>query len=118
MSIPIVATAVPKMPPTLIGLPVLMVTWLPRKKERPRATQIASTGKATHSNPTAIPVMMVVAGAVNLAAAILLTRGPGPAAEYLGKYTKTTHRGKPTVPPRPHHTPRGEPLELLSLGPP
>src|SRR6185312_17283979 len=75
ISIPIVATAVPKMPATLkprLDTPGI-VTWLPRKYERPSAALIASTGRATHSKPTAIPVIIVVAGPVIDEAAISRT---------------------------------------------
>ena len=82
ISIPIVATAVPKIPPGLITWGMLgskIVTWLPKKKESPKAAEIARTGRATHSNPTAKPVIIVVAEPVRDAETISRTGRQVPA---------------------------------------
>ena len=69
ISMPIVATAVPKTPLLNPGTPA-MSAWEPRTKEITSARPMVMAVAAVVSYPTAVPMMMFVAGPVLEASAI------------------------------------------------
>ena len=73
MSMPIVATAVPKMPPTLTPFSLTMPACAPSQWLAKRAMPIVIAVTNVVSKPTAMPVMMFVAGPVLMASAISRT---------------------------------------------
>ena len=73
MSMPIVATAVPKMPPTSLPSGVRMWAWEPSQWLAKRAMPIVIAVTKVVSKPTAMPEMMFVAGPVLDASAISRT---------------------------------------------
>ena len=73
MSMPMVATAVPKMPPTSWPSALVRCAWVPRKWLSQRAMPIVIAVTKVVSNPTAVPEMMFVAGPVLDASAISRT---------------------------------------------
>ncbi len=77
MSIPIVATAVPNTPLLNPGTPA-MSALEPRTKDATRAKPMAIAVAAVVSRPTAVPVMMLVAGPVREASAISRTGRQAP----------------------------------------
>ena len=79
MSMPIVATAVPKMPPTSCAGRVVSCACWPSQWLTNRATAIVIAVTAVVSKPTAVPEMMFVAGPVLDASAISLDRPEPPA---------------------------------------
>ena len=79
MSMPIVATAVPKMPPTLRPSADTRLAWSPSQWLTNRAMPIVIAVTAVVSKPTAVPEMMFVAGPVLDASAISRTGRKVPA---------------------------------------
>ena len=79
MSMPIVATAVPKMPPTLRPSSPMRPAWSPSQKLAKRAMLIVTAVTSVVSKPTAVPLMMFVAGPVLDASAISRTGRKEPA---------------------------------------
>ena len=73
MSMPIVATAVPKMPPTLTPFSLTMPARSPSQWLTNSAMTIVIAVTAVVSKPTAVPAMMFVAGPVFDASAISRT---------------------------------------------
>ena len=73
MSMPIVATAVPKMPPTSLPSGVRRPACSPSQCEAMRAMPIVMAVTKVVSKPTAVPLMMFVAGPVFDASAISRT---------------------------------------------
>jgi hypothetical protein len=73
MSMPIVATAVPKMAPTLSPFWLINSACAPSAKLANRAIAMVIAVTAVVSKPTAVPLMMFVAGPVRLASAISRT---------------------------------------------
>ena len=73
ISIPIVATAVPKMPPTLSPLALTSPACSPSQWLAKSAMPIEIAVRKVVSNPTAVPLMMFVAGPVRDASAISRT---------------------------------------------
>ena len=73
MSMPIVATAVPKMPPTFRPSALTRPACSPSQWLARRAMPIVIAVTKVVSKPTAMPVMMFVAGPVLEASAISLT---------------------------------------------
>ena len=73
MSIPMVATAVPKMPVVKSGIAASISACEPRTNEPTRARPMLMAVIAVVSKPTAVPMMMFVAGPVLDASAISLT---------------------------------------------
>jgi hypothetical protein len=76
---PIVATAVPKIPPTLSPFWLISSAWAPSAKLANSAMAIVMAVTAVVSKPTAVPLMMFVAGPVRLASAISRTGRKVPA---------------------------------------
>ena len=70
---PIVATAVPKMPPTLTPVADVRFAWSPSQWLTNSAMPIVMAVTAVVSKPTAVPAMMLVAGPVLDASAISRT---------------------------------------------
>ena len=64
MSMPIVATAVPKMPPTLTPFSLTRPAWSPSQWLTNSAMPIVIAVTTVVSKPTAVPEMMFVAGPV------------------------------------------------------
>ena len=79
MSMPIVATAVPKMPPTLTPSSLTMPARAPSQWLANSAMPIVIAVTAVVSKPTATPEMMFVAGPVLEASAISWTGRQEPA---------------------------------------
>ena len=73
MSMPMVATAVPKMPPTSLPAPLTMPACEPSQWLANSAMPIVMAVTKVVSNPTATPEMMLVAGPVLDASAISRT---------------------------------------------
>ena len=79
MSMPIVATAVPKMPPTFLPSALTRPAWSPSQKLTNSAMEIVTAVTRVVSKPTAVPLMMLVAGPVLEASAISRTGRNEPA---------------------------------------
>ena len=79
MSMPMVATAVPKMPPTSLPSALTMPAWEPSQWLAKRAMPIVIAVTKVVSKPTAMPEMMLVAGPVRDASAISRTGRNEPA---------------------------------------
>ena len=79
MSIAIVATAVPKMPPTSRPASFTMPAWLPSQWLAKSAMPMVIAVTKVVSKPTAVPEMMFVAGPVLDASAISRTGRKEPA---------------------------------------
>ncbi len=79
MSMPIVATAVPKMPPTLRPSTETRFACSPSQWLTNRAIPMVMAVTAVVSKPTAVPAMMLVAGPVFDASAISRTGRKVPA---------------------------------------
>ena len=73
MSMPIVATAVPKMPPTLTPVSDFRFACVPSQKLANRAMAMVIAVTAVVSKPMAVPAMMLVAGPVFDASAMSRT---------------------------------------------
>ncbi len=73
MSMPMVATAVPKMPPTFRPSALIRPAWSPSQKLTKSAMLIVIAVTRVVSKPTAVPLMMFVAGPVFDASAISRT---------------------------------------------
>jgi len=73
MSMPMVATAVPKMPPMFLPVASTRPACEPSQLLARSATPIVSAVTRVVSKPTAIPLMMLVAGPVLEASAISRT---------------------------------------------
>ena len=79
ISMPIVATAVPKMPPTLTPSALIRFAWEPSQWLAMIAMPIVIAVTKVVSKPTAVPLMMFVAGPVFDASAISRTGRKQPA---------------------------------------
>jgi hypothetical protein len=79
ISMPIVATAVPNTPPTFWPLALTRPACSPSQCDAMRAMPIAMAVTAVVSKPTAVPLMMFVAGPVRDASAISRTGRKVPA---------------------------------------
>ena len=79
MSMPMVATAVPKMPPTSLPAALVSCACEPSQCDARSAMPIVIAVTAVVSKPTAVPLMMLVAGPVLDASAISRTGRNEPA---------------------------------------